>query len=181
MATTQFRRDGDVLRDDQVTSVAHVGRDGQTVTVTVCVAPRSGEVSGSGKYVGATSLDDPRARGANVPVEIHITYPYVNRVLLWALLAALAGLVWTWLIRETDKRVSTPQEPWTLTLGVQIASLLVAVPVVISLVIDNHDWTGKLSSYVALAVAVGGAVIAAAPTFRALFGQVGKGSGDTGG
>lgn len=61
------------------------------------------------------------------------------------------------------------------TLGIGIASLLVAVPVIIKLVIDNPDWSGKLSSYVSLAVAVGGTVIAAAPTVRALGTRVGDG------
>lgn len=176
MSTTEFRRDdGDVLSDPQVTSVAQVGRDGRTVTIIVCVSPRLGEVSGYGKYVGATSLDDPRARGANVPIDIHITYPFVNRVLAWSLLAALAGLFWASLVRRSGQRVAQPRDSWMFTLGIGIASLLVAVPVIIKLVIDNPDWSGKLSSYVSLAVAVGGTVIAAAPTVRALGTRVGDG------
>ncbi len=176
MALTDFRRDdGDVIPAYQIKSVALVGRDGRSVTVHLCVSPRHQEVSGFGKYVGATSLDDPRARGANVAVDIHVTYPFVNRVLLWALLAALAGLIWTWLMRLADQDVEVPEnEPWTLTSGIHVASILVAVPVVIKLVVDNNDWPGKLSSYVALAVAVGAAVIAAAPTFRALASGVKK-------
>ena len=46
------------------------------------------------------------------------------------------------------------------------------MPVVVTLVLDNHDWTGDLSSYVALATAAGAAVIAAAPTLRALASRI---------
>lgn len=51
------------------------------------------------------------------------------------------------------------------------------MPVVVTLVLDNHDWTGDLSSYVTssyvtLATAAGAAVIAAAPTLRALASRI---------
>jgi hypothetical protein len=163
------RQDGEVLPETQVGSRASVARNGREVTVVLCVAPRFGQVSGFGKYTGAVALDDPRARGASVPVTIHVQYPYINRVLFWTLLAAIGGLSWTWLIRHGDAEVTAePNEPGGRTLGIRLAAMLVAAPVVVTLVLDNRDWRGDLSSYVALATAAGAAVIAAAPTLRAL-------------
>ena len=85
------RDDGEVFSDSQIGSSASVARNGREVTVVLCVAPRFGQVSGFGKYIGVVTLDDPRARGATVPVTVHVQYPYVNRVLFWTLLAAIGG------------------------------------------------------------------------------------------
>lgn len=167
------REDGLVLPDNQVGSSASVTRNGREVAVVLCVAPRFGQISGFGRYAGVVTLDDPRARGATVPVTVHVQYPYLNRVLFWTLLAAVGGVIWTWLIRHGDAKIQAePDEPGGRTLGIRIAAIFVAVPVVVTLVLDNRDWTGDLSSYVALATAAGAAVIAVAPTLRALASRI---------
>jgi len=174
-ATELRRDDGQVLSESQVESRAEVSRDGKQVRVKVCVAPRLGEVSYSGKYVGSVSLDDPRARGATVPVTVHVPYPYLNRVLLWALVAGMAGLVWAWLMRHADQQINAESpESLVRTMVLQIASLLVGVPVVVTFVVSKPEWQGDLTAYIALATAVGAAVIAANPTFRALASRVTK-------
>ncbi len=108
-----------------------------------------------------------------MPVTVHVQYPNLKPAVLIALLGALGGLIWAWLIRHADRSLNPSEpkpedEPRVQLLILRIASLLAAVPVVITILFNDPDWTGTPSAYVALATASGAAVIAAAPTFRAL-------------
>ncbi|MFE5924173.1 hypothetical protein [Streptomyces sp. NPDC056468] len=167
--------DGVSLPEDQVSSSAQVGRSGRTVTLTVCVAPRYGEVSAFGPYSGTASLDDPRVMGGNVPVAIHVKYPYMNRVGLAALFAAYAGLIWARLVRRGDQglRTDSDQAQWAL-LVVSVAAGLACLFSVDKLVWDPKDWQGSSSEYWDLVVAASGAVIAAVPTLQALMSHISK-------
>lgn len=172
--------DGVSLPEGQVASSAQVGRGGRTVTLTVCVAPRYGEVSEFGPYSGAASLDDPRAMGGNVPVVIHVKYPYMNRVGLAALFAAYAGLIWARLVRRGDQglRADSDQSQWSL-LVVSVAAGIACLFSVDKLVWDPKDWQGSSSEYLDLVVAACGAVIAAVPTLQALMSHIGKADSGT--
>jgi len=172
--TDVLREDGLVLPEEQVSSWAVVNKDSTHVVIAVCVDPRYRQVSDPGRYSGAVTLDDPRVRGGNVPLTVHVQYPFLSRVLFWSLLAAVAGLTWTWLIRHADSQITAEPdaEKAPRNLAIRLASLGAAVPVVVAQVATNPDWRGDLAQYVTLGTLVGGAVIAAAPTLRALASRI---------
>lgn len=169
-----IRSDGLILPANQISSQAVVSNDGGNVTVRVWVAPRYRQVSGFGSYSGTVSLNDSRASGADVPVRINVLYPYVNRVLLWGLLLACAGLTWGLLVRKADKYLPGSDEngPFFANLALRVAVLATSVPIINIQVLSKPGWTGALSQYLALGGLVGAAAIAATPSFRALVSRV---------
>ncbi len=139
------RSDGETLPANQVAVWGRVDSTGTHVTIWVHVNPRYGHVSGFGSYSGIAYLDDPRALGANVPVDVHVRYPDISFVVTFSLIAAFAGFIWAWLV---------------------MAVLLVAaIPIVNAQVLANPDWRGDLAQYLALASLAGEAAIALTPTF----------------
>jgi hypothetical protein len=176
-STSDFvRSDGLILPANQISSQAVVSNDGENVTVRVWVAPRYGQVSGFGSYSGTVSLNDSRATGASVPVRINVQYPYVNRVLLWGLLLACAGLIWGLMVRKADKALPDTDDNGSFfaNLALRIAVLATAVPIINVQVLSKPGWTGTLSQYLTLGGLVGAAAIAATPSFRALVSQIPK-------
>jgi hypothetical protein len=85
------RSDGQTLPSDQVASWARVANDGAHVTLYVVASPRYRQVSGFGGYTGTVSLNDPRAVGGNIAVDVHAEYPYLDEVIVFALMAAFGG------------------------------------------------------------------------------------------
>jgi len=171
VSTTDLARsDGLIMPAAQVTSWGEVNESATAVVIHVCVDPRLGGVSDPGRYLGSAYLDDPRASGGVVPLVVHIQYPYLNRVLLIALVAALGGLIWASVIHAAaaGSEPARLRPSGTSLLVVRVAAMLAAVPVVLAIVVNNRDWQGDLPQYLALTTAVGGAVIAATPTLRAL-------------
>ena len=145
-----------------------MSNDGTHVTIYVVVAPRYRYVSGFGGYTGTVSLDDSRAVGANVPVDVHVEYYDIAHPVAWALVAAFGGFVWAWFIHRHLTNPPDPQPFWA-SLTLRVAVLLVATgPVVNAQVLSNPDWEGSLSQYITLASLAGAAAIAAAPTFRVI-------------
>ncbi len=67
-----------------------------------------------GTVTGIASLDDPRALGANVPVDVHVLYPDISFVVTFSLIAAFAGFIWAWLVHNlhdvAQDRVQEPPE-----------------------------------------------------------------------
>jgi hypothetical protein len=165
MASTDLvRGDGQTLPAYQVASWAIVDNDGAHVTVFVSVAPRYEIVSGFGGYSGTVSLNDPRALGAVIPVNIHVAYYDISDPVAWAFLAAFGGFIWAWFIHRHVARQANPQPFWA-SLTLRVAVLLVgAVPVINAQVLSNPDWEGSLTQYITLATLAGAAAIAATPT-----------------
>ncbi len=162
------RTDGQTLPANQVASWAVVDNDGTHVTVFVKVAPRYEYVSGFGGYSGTVFLADPRAVGANVPVNVHVEFYNIRTPVVWALVAAFGGFVWAWFIHRKSAGSADPQLFWA-SLTLRVAVLLVAaVPVINAQVLTNLDWEGSLSQYITLASLAGAAAIAATPTLRAV-------------
>jgi len=168
------RGDGQTLPADQFSAWGKVDSTGTHVTIFVIVNPRYGHVSGFGDYSGIASLDDPRALGANVPVEVHVLYPNTNFVLAFSLIAAFGGFTWAWLLHDIHKSKGAGGKPQTneyfwRNMILRIAVLLAAtIPVVNAQVLANPDWSGDLTHYIALATLTGAAAIALTPTLRAL-------------
>lgn len=159
---------GQILPAHQVATWASVDNDGTHVTVHVFIAPRYQIVSPFGGYSGTVTLDDPRAVGANIPVNVHVEYYDVSDPLAWALLAAFGGFIWAWFIHRHLANGTDPQPFWS-SLILRIAVLLAAaIPVVNAQVLTNPDWAGSLSQYITLATLAGAAAIAAAPTLRVI-------------
>ncbi|MFI6855970.1 hypothetical protein [Streptomyces sp. NPDC050416] len=181
-STTGLARqtDGVSLPEEQVASTARVGPSGRTVFLAVCVAPRYGEVSAFGSYAGAAGLDDSRVLGGNVPIVIHVKYPYMNRVGLAALLSACAGLIWARVVRRGDAglQADSNHSQWVL-LVVSVAAGIACVFSVDKLVWDPKEWQGTSSEYWDLVVAASGAVIAAVPTLQSLLSHVTKANSET--
>lgn len=180
------RSDGQTMPGSQVASWAIVTNDGGHVTVSVEVAPRYEFVSGFGEFSGTVSLDDPRALGANIPVNINVEYYDIAHPVAWGFLAAFGGFVWAWFLH---KHVANPREPqlFLASLTLRVAVLLVAaVPVINAQVLANPDWEGSLTQYITLASLAGAAAIAVTPTLHVITsspgGQTqGNGKGATGG
>jgi hypothetical protein len=165
------RGDGQTLPANQVASWAQVDNTGTHATVFVKVAPRFDFVSGFGGYSGTASLDDSRAIGANVQVNVHVQYYDAIRPVIWAVVAAFGGFIWAWFIHRRLMKVSDPQPFWA-SLILRVAVLLVAAPVVNAQVLSNPDWDGSLSRYITLATLAGGAAIAATPTLYAVISKI---------
>jgi hypothetical protein len=167
-----MRGDGQTLPANQAASWAQVDNTGTHAEVFVKVAPRFDFVSGFGGYSGTVSLDDARAIGANVPVNVHVQYYDAIRPVAWAVVAAFGGFIWAWFIHRRLMKGSDPQPFWG-SLTLRVAVLLVAVPVVNAQVLSNPDWDGSLSRYITLASLAGGAAIAATPTLYAVTSRIG--------
>jgi hypothetical protein len=158
--------DGEALPQYQLTSWARVDNDGAHVIVYVEAAPRYKSISGFGGYTGTVSLNDPRAVGASVPMDVHVEYFNVRNPLVWALACAFGGLVWAWFIHRHMAVGAAPQA-FVSSLIFGLAVLLVAsIPVLNAQVLANPDWSGTLSQYITLGTLAGGAAIAASPTLR---------------
>lgn len=157
---------GQVLPAYQVASWAVVDNIGAHVIVYVAIAPRHESISGFGGYTGTVSLNDPRAVGANIPVDVHVEYYNVRNAVAWALLAAFGGLVWAWFIHRHLASSDNSLPAWSaFILG--LAVLIVGVvPVINAQVLANPDWSGTLGQVITLMSLSGGAAIAAAPTLR---------------
>jgi hypothetical protein len=170
-----LRSDGASIPADQVTAWAVADNTGTHVTVFIDVSPRYKTVSGSGGYTGTVFLDDARATGASVPVDIHLEYPYLWAATLACLAAAFAGFFWAWLINKDSASPAKGDKFW-LYLLLQIAVLIaVAIPVLNVQVLSNPDWSGNFIQYIALATLAGGAALAATPTLRTLVDKVSLG------
>jgi hypothetical protein len=166
-----MRADGQTLPANQAASWAQVDNTGTHAEVFVKVAPRFDFVSGFGGYSGTVSLDDARAIGANVPVNVHVQYYDAIRPVAWAVVAAFGGFIWAWVIHRRLMKGSDPQPFWG-SLTLRVAVLLVAAPVVNAQVLSNPDWDGSLSRYITLASLAGGAAIAATPTLYAVTSKI---------
>jgi hypothetical protein len=162
------RSDGQTLPSDQVASWARVANDGAHVTMYVVASPRYRQVSGFGGYTGTVSLNDPRAVGGNIAVDVHAEYPYLDDVIVFALMAAFGGFIWARLIHVAVTKSAVTHGFW-VALVLRIAVLLVtAVPVINAQVLANPDWAGDLGQYITLATLAGGAAIAVTPTLNTL-------------
>jgi hypothetical protein len=119
-------------------------------------------------------LDDARAAGGNVPVVIHIGYPYVWRAAMFCFAAAWAGFFWAWLVNLTKPSAApAPDNMFWLYIVLQLA-VLVVVPLSVldAQVLTNPDWSGDVIQYAVLATLAGGGALATTPTLRALVDRV---------
>jgi hypothetical protein len=173
------RDDGESLPANQVKSWAVVDNDGGHVTIFVSVAPRYQQVSDFGGYSGTVALDDARATGGNVALNVHIPYPYLNRALIATIIAAVAGLTWAWFIHATSVGTRAEQDQFWPSLALRVAVVAATIPVLNAQVLANPDWKGDLSQYISLVTLAGAAAIAATPTLRALVGRVGRAGPET--
>ena len=166
--------DGESIPDSQVSSWAESDNTGTRVTVYIEVSPRYGTVTAPGGYTGNAYLDDVRATGGNVPVDIHVEYPLVWRAAMLCFAAAWAGFFWAWLVNLTRQTDALPSDTmFWLYIVLQLA-VLVVVPLSVldALVLTDPDWTGGVTQYVTLAALAGGGALATTPTLRALVDRV---------
>lgn len=162
------RSDGEVLPSNQVTSWALSGNAGRSMFIYIEVSPRYGQVTPAGGYTGTVSMDDERAIGGNVPVDVHVEYPRLWRASMVCIVAAWCGFFWAWLIHLTRADIPTAGRFW-LYIILQVAVLtIVSFPVLNAQILTNPDWTGDVSQYIALASLAGGGALATTPTLRAL-------------
>jgi hypothetical protein len=167
------RSDGQTIPASQVASWAQVDNTGTRVTVFVQLSPRYGTVTAAGGYTGSVYLDDARATGGNVPVDIHVEYPFLWRAAMFCLAAAWVGFYWAWLVNLTKASDTPTTNRFWLYVTLQLAVLtVVSFPVLNAQVLTNPDWTGDLSQYITLATLAGGGALAATPTLRALIDRV---------
>lgn len=164
------RSDGQALPAGQVASWAQVAQDGEHLTVFVWVSPRYQQVSGFGGYTGTVSLNDQRAVGADIPVDIYVEYPYLDEAIGFALLASFGGFIWGRIVHNGTKgEGSAEDEQFWGSVVLRVAVILVtAIPVLSAQVLSNPDWVGGLSQYISLGTLAGGAAIAATPTLSAI-------------
>jgi hypothetical protein len=162
------RSDGEVIPSDQVTSWAVSGNAGLRIFIYIEVSPRYGVVTPAGGYTGTVSMDDERAVGGNIPVNIHVEYPRLWRAAMVCIAAAWVGFFWAWLIHLTRADIPTAGRFWLYVI-LQLAILtIVSFPVLNNQILSNPDWTGDVSQYIALASLAGGGALAMTPTLRAL-------------
>jgi hypothetical protein len=167
------RSDGQAIPADQVVSWAQVDNTGTRVTVFIQLSPRYGTVTAAGGYTGSVYLDDARATGGNVPVDIHVEYPFLWRAAMLCIAAAWVGFFWAWLVNLTKASDTPTSNRFWLYVTLQLAVLtVVSFPVFNAQVLTNADWTGDLSQYITLATLAGGGALAATPTLRALIDRV---------
>lgn len=160
--------DGEVLPSDQVTSWALSGNAGRNMYIYIEVSPRYGQVTPAGGHTGTVSMDDERAIGGNVPVDVHVEYPRLWRASMVGIVAAWCGFFWAWLIHLTRADIPTTGRFW-LYMILQFAVLtIVSFPVLNAQILTNPDWTGDASHFIALASLAGGGALATTPTLRAL-------------
>jgi hypothetical protein len=162
------RSDGETLPANQVASWGRVTNDGAHVTVYVVTSPRYRQVSGFGGYTGTVALNDPRAVGGNIAVDVHAEYPYLDDVILFALLAAFGGFIWARLIHVAVSKAAVAHGFWVALVLRTAVLLATAVPVINAQVLSNPDWAGDLGRYITLATLAGGAAIALTPTLNTL-------------
>ncbi len=162
------RSDGEVIPSNQVTSWGITGNAGRRVFVYIAVSPRYGQVTPAGGYTGTVSMDDERAVGGLIPVDLHVEYPRLWRASMVCIAAAWCGFFWAWLIHLTRADIPTAGRFW-LYMILQVAVLtIVSFPVLNAQILTNPDWTGDVSHYIALASLAGGGALATTPTLRAL-------------
>jgi hypothetical protein len=167
------RSDGQAIPASQVVSWAQVDNTGTRVTVFIQLSPRYGTVTAAGGYTGSVYLDDARATGGNVPVDIHVEYPVLWRAAMLCIAAAWVGFFWAWLVNLTKASDTPTSNRFWLYVTLQLAVLtVVSFPVFNAQVLTNADWTGDLSQYITLATLAGGGALAATPTLRALIDRV---------
>lgn len=167
------RSDGQAIPASQVASWAQVDNTGTRVTVFIQVSPRYGTVTAAGGYTGSVYLDDARATGGNVPVDVHVEYPFLWRAAMFCVAAAWIGFFWAWLVNLTKVSDTPTTNRFWLYVVLQLAVLtVVSFPVLNAQVLTNPDWTGDLSQYITLATLAGGGALAATPTLRALIDRV---------
>ena len=167
------RSDGQAIPASQVASWAQVDNTGTRVTVFIQVSPRYGIVTAAGGYTGSVYLDDARATGGNVPVDVHVEYPFLWRAAMFCVAAAWIGFFWAWLVNLTKASDTPTTNRFWLYVVLQLAVLtVVSFPVLNAQVLTNPDWTGDLSQYITLATLAGGGALAATPTLRALIDRV---------
>jgi hypothetical protein len=167
------RSDGQAIPASQVVSWAQVDNTGTRVTVFIQLSPRYGTVTAAGGYAGSVYLDDARATGGNVPVDIHVEYPFLWRAAMLCIAAAWVGFFWAWLVNLTKASDTPTSNRFWLYVTLQLAVLtVVSFPVFNAQVLTNADWTGDLSQYITLATLAGGGALAATPTLRALIDRV---------
>jgi hypothetical protein len=167
------RSDGQAIPASQVVSWAQVDNTGTRVTVFIQLSPRYGTVTAAGGYTGSVYLDDARATGGNVPVDIHVEYPFLWRAAMLCIAAAWVGFFWAWLVNLTKASDTPTSNRFWLYVTLQLAVLtVVSFPVFNAQVLTNADWTGDLSQYITLATLAGGGALAATPTLRALIDRV---------
>jgi hypothetical protein len=162
------RSDGQTLPANQVASWGRVTNDGAHVTVYVVTSPRYRQVSGFGGYTGTVALNDPRAAGGNITVDVHAEYPYLDDVIVFALLAAFGGFIWARLIHVAVTKAAVAHGFWVALVLRTAVLLATAVPVISAQVLSNPDWAGGLGQYITLATLAGGAAIALTPTLNTL-------------
>jgi hypothetical protein len=162
------RSDGQTLPANQVASWGRVTNDGAHVTVYVVTSPRYRQVSGFGGYTGTVALNDPRAVGGNIAVDVHSEYPYLDDVILFALLAAFGGFIWARLIHVAVTKAPVAHGFWVALVLRTAVLLATAAPVLNAQVLSNPDWAGGLGQYITLATLAGGAAIALTPTLNTL-------------
>jgi hypothetical protein len=159
------------LLQRQVASWAQANASGSQVRLYVEIAPRVGVVSGAGEYSGNVEVNDRRAHGGTVDVNVHLLYPFQNFVMAFAFLCAFGGFSWAWLIHSLDQPPRAPGSgpSFARNLTLRLAVLMVAaIPVVDVQVLTNRDWQGTLTDYIKVATLAGSAAIVATPTLRAL-------------
>ena len=162
------RSDGEVIPSNQVTSWAISGNAGLRVFIYIEVSPRYGTVTQAGGYTGTVSMDDERAVGGNIPVDIHVEYPRLWRATMVCIVAAWVGFFWAWLIHLSRADAPIASRFWLYVI-LQVAILtIVSFPVLNAQILTNPDWTGDISHYIALASLAGGGALATTPTLRAL-------------
>ena len=162
------RSDGQVIPANQVTSWALSSNGGQRVYIYVEVSPRYGSVTQAGGYTGTVSMDDNRAIGGNVPVDVHVEYPWLWRAWMVCIVAAWVGFFWAWLIHLTRADIPSADRFWLYMILQAAVITIVSFPVLNAQVLTNADWTGDASQYIALASLAGGGALATTPTLRAL-------------
>ncbi len=166
------RSDGEVIPSDQVTSWAMSGNAGLRIFIYIEVSPRYGTVTPAGGYTGTVSMDDERAVGGNIPVNVHVEYPRLWRGTMVCLVAAWVGFFWAWLIHLTRADIPTAGRFWLYVI-LQLAILtIVSFPVLNNQILSNPDWSGDVTQYAVLATLAGGGALATTPTLRALVDRV---------
>jgi hypothetical protein len=167
------RSDGQAIPASQVASWARVDNTGTRVTVYLQLSPRYLTVTPAGGYTGSVYLDDARATGGNVPVDIYIEYPFLWRATMLITAAAWIGFFWAWLVNLTRATSTPTSNRFWLYVVLQLAVLTaVTFPVLNAQILSNPDWTGDLSQYITLATLASGAALATTPTLRALIDRV---------
>ena len=119
------RSDGQAIPASQVASWAQVDNTGTRVTVFIQVSPRYGTVTAAGGYTGSVYLDDARATGGNVPVDVHVEYPFLWRAAMFCVAAAWIGFFWAWLVNLTKVSDTPTTNRFWLYVVLQLAVLTV--------------------------------------------------------